>query len=1108
MKRLVDEFDAATHVDRVRRMAVLGRDEAGSAQLTTLLDSLQQRSSYEHFLALVAAVAAGDVDRVIEATSSPVASVRSFGFSHLLSVGAPDEVIVRTVVAGSAVDRAQVLKVISRTQQRALAEQLVDDLRDRRGDREAAALLPACSPETVTRLLPALDFAVRNWSSLARRHPGPVLAHFEERLRAATPHRRDQLWRMWGPGVVAALPADETRVLAILDQIGPSWGAAVVVHRHLAGLTRRHPDWVGRALLDPAFRSTLIRGGLPHGIRRHVRSLSETTRLELARVLRDSPVQLAAYLRCFAPSDRTVVFRASFADIDTSQVIWTDVLMDVLPAGPRVTEARRILNLRTIRDNPQAKLSFTAYLPIDEAREVLESATRRARPEDRSAGFVALIACSRRSRSVDEVGATLAYIAARLRNEQDPVRLAACAAISAVPAHLVTGQHVRSLTDLITSVVDARDTSPGTIQFLNRFVLRLLEANAVEPNGAAFAFALGALDRLAGPSGTISFGQLDHLRRGAEAALLDTLLPRLRREADHDSFDLALALATALRRRAWDLDDLQALIGRATRAPLDRVVRRAITLWLEPPATRRTRVDVIVHQDPSTMTLQPVLDAISLQRQDLLDKLLGTKRPLRGRFLTGDVRFVPIIGRGVNRWLPRQHISYAAALNQLINSSATKTWTVAAAIRALARLPDLGVTALEPHLASADVVRVEAALGGLAWTDTPQHAVARLAQFAGDDRARVAIYAITRCSRFVPPADLASPLAAILQSPSSKVTSRKEAIRLIAHHRPPGAFDQLASLSTDQGLHRDIRIALGRAMREFLEDVQAWTLLEGLSVSGRDEARSLLETHPDQIADVHRTRFAVLVLSLAGHPDPVVRQEAFVALPDWAPWAPTAAAAAAAHVADLESGSSWRYAVQALTLLFRDGLAGTTTRGLLNALASISPNDAPPDRDLPARQRLEVLVHGIVGLPARDRDRLRDDLMLCVGALASQPTLLSHRVSLLLAVADWTNAVPVLVAIAEQLLTRPGSIDGAAHGLRAALDRDQATWTSDQLETVADHLSRRAEPAFLALALAVITTAGVRAGWPDQWRERLDGLRVIDNPDIAEAARDVHYVAE
>jgi len=117
-------------------------------------------------------------------------------------------------------------------------------------------------------------------------------------------------------------------------------------------------------------------------------------------------------------------------------------------------------------------------------------------------------------------------------------------------------------------------------------------------------------------------------------------------------------------------------------------------------------------------------------------------------------------------------------------------------------------------------------------------------------------------------------------------------------------------------------------------------------------------------------------------------------------------------------------------------------------------------------------------------------------------------VSLLLAVADWTNAVPVLVAIAEQLLTRPGSIDGAAHGLRAALDRDQATWTSDQLETVADHLSRRAEPAFLALALAVITTAGVRAGWPDQWRERLDGLRIINNPDIAEAARDVHYVAE
>ncbi len=1089
-------------------MAILGRDEAGSPQLSTLLDSLQQRSSYEYVLALVAAVSARDVNRVVEATSSPVASVRSFAFSHLLSVGAPDEVAALAITAGSAVDRAQALKAINRADQHALADALIDKLRDQRGDREAAAMLSGCSSKTVTRLLPALDFAVRNRPSLTRRHPGPVLAYFEASLRLATPNRRDQLWRIWSESVVAALPANETLVLAILDEFGPSWGAAAVLHRHLAWLTRLHPEWVGRALLNPAFRRQVVQRGLTRGVRRRVRTFSPSTRLDLARAIGDNQAQLAVYLRCFAPSDRTVLFQAAYADFDISQTIWTDDLMDALPDESRVAEARRALNLRTVRDDPGSQLSSTAHLPIDEVRESLQSATMRARPEDRSAGFHALIACTRRSRSVDEVAATLAFAAERLRNEQDPVRLAACASISAIPPRLITEQHLRSLSGLMSSVVDARDTSPSTLQILNRFVLRILEVNAAEPQGNAFAFALTALDQLAGPSGMISFGQLDQLCRGAERALLDALLPRLQGAADHDRFELTLALATALRHRAWDLDDLQALIERATHAPDDQVVRRAIELWLEPRLPRRSRVELIVDQDPSTMTLQPVLDTVSLQRQDLLDRLFTSKDPLRGRFLTSNVPFVPIMSRGLDRWLPRQHKAYAEALIRLIDRPATQPATVARAIRTLGRLPDLGVAALEPYLASTDIVRVEAALGALARSDSPQLAISRLIQFAGDDRARVAIYAITRCSRFVPPADLTAPLTAILEAPSSKVTSRKEAIRLIALHRPPGAFDHLTSLSTDQNLHRDVRIALGRALREFLEAKQSWTLLEQLSASGGDEARSLLDTAPDQIAEVHRTQFGALVIALTAHPESFVRRRAFIALPNWASWAPAASAVAAAHIAELESGSSWRAAVYALTMIFREGVEGTTTRDLLNVLASMAPKSGPPNRDLPARQRLAALVHRLADLPAQDRIRLSDDLSACGAALTSSPTLLRYQIQLRLAATDWTDPMPALVAIAELLAARPGLAPGAAHALRAALNLDQAIWSPDHLEETADVLLQRSELPHLVFALAVTTAAGSRSAWTAQWRKRLDRLRGDDNLDIAEAALDVHYLAE
>ncbi len=104
--------------------------------------------------------------------------------------------------------------------------------------------------------------------------------------------------------------------------------------------------------------------------------------------------------------------------------------------------------------------------------------------------------------------------------------------------------------------------------------------------------------------------------------------------------------------------------------------------------------------------------------------------------------------------------------------------------------------------------------------------------------------------------------------------------------------------------------------------------------------------------------------------------------------------------------------------------------------------------------------------------------------------------------------MPALVAIAELLAARPGLAPGAAHALRAALNLDQAIWSPDHLEETADVLLQRSELPHLVFALAVTTAAGSRSAWTAQWRKRLDRLRGDDNLDIAEAALDVHYLAE
>ena len=66
-------------------------------------------------------------------------------------------------------------------------------------------------------------------------------------------------------------------------------------------------------------------------------------------------------------------------------------------------------------------------------------------------------------------------------------------------------------------------------------------------------------------------------------------------------------------------------------------------------------------------------------------------------------------------------------------------------------LRQIGAVELARYEVSTDVATVEAVLAGLAWTDNPADHLTRLLGFADSDRARVAVYAATRCARFARP---------------------------------------------------------------------------------------------------------------------------------------------------------------------------------------------------------------------------------------------------------------------------------------------------------------------------------------------------------------------
>lgn len=643
----------------------------------------------------------------------------------------------------------------------------------------------------------------------------------------------------------------------------------------------------------------------------------------------------------------------------------------------------------------------------------------------------------------------------RLQNEQDPVRLSAIQALAGSPAWLFGDDALGLLQQLARAVKEARDTSPATLHQLNELAFKLLTDSAGDPASRRFHFAIALLDQLAEPTGSISFPRLDRvLPRGAETSLVDAFMPRLEDAAKLDRYQLTFALTQALGKRAWHKEGIQRLLERATAAASDSVVRTALSHWLADPRTRSARVAQVLAADESTLAVPTVLAAVVRSRQDLLDVLLRT-RPLKGRFLKGDVRFVPIIHSGFNRWLPRQCEAYRGALDALIATPGTAEWSRTAAVRALARLPEIGAAALEPYLASQQVPIQEAALGGLAWTDEPGRALDQLLAHAGTDRARVAVYAATRCARFVPRAGLRQPLESVLRSESAKVTSKKEAARLLGDHRPLGALDLLLAVVADDQVHRDLRVAIGRSLRGFLDDDRAWRVLATLPGRSEDEARSLLETAPDQLAPRHRPRFAELVLETCESDTQRVRAEALASLAGWARWADRAPQVACAAIDDLDTGPEWRAALGALTTMFQDRVGWTEASDLVQTLAHRDDAldlNAGPERDRPSAQRLDAVLHAAAELPRYARAEHRAELLHIADLLARRAEFTPGEFVIRLAAMDWSAPTPAVVALAVRLDDRPLLTEGTMSALAHALGRDQTAWRLLTIEDAADHL--------------------------------------------------------
>jgi hypothetical protein len=170
---------------RHRVLVDTARSLAGSAELTALLVELDARPGVTRRWAMLMATVAGDDDYLRRRLTSPDVMVSSIAVHYCVHHGRHFDVVAATLPTASTAWRQALYRALRARRATTWATGLLPTVRAHLGDREAAAVLPACDAGTVRELLPELDFAVPNVAALARCHPDVVLDHVRRRLTEA-----------------------------------------------------------------------------------------------------------------------------------------------------------------------------------------------------------------------------------------------------------------------------------------------------------------------------------------------------------------------------------------------------------------------------------------------------------------------------------------------------------------------------------------------------------------------------------------------------------------------------------------------------------------------------------------------------------------------------------------------------------------------------------------------------------------------------------------------------------------------------------------------------------------------------------------------------------
>jgi cellulose synthase operon protein C len=855
---LLLEVEPLTYRARIRRMIELGRAFArGDADARTALNELHTSSdAYERLLALMSVFGSRHGAWVVEALSDPSRSVRRRA-TRMVALFCSDEQI------GAALEAIVEKRILRRTLValvRAKKPAPVDAFLDKRMVNQPPEpvivdMLPLGSETVVRRHMPTIvdGGSYTTWERLCSYHSKIAVSWFTQDLEktpALDPRRRYRLQLVLSdlakrdPDATLQLvgklfdqgedPNPHRETVRILLRSRPCPTFDLLKKRHQSGRPTHPPGVFGLVNFDAVaprlgperleylvqHASGTLRDG-KFGIRWFLRLSDADKKVVLRSFLLHGRGSWGAFLFRYFKAESTEEIgirqrafeRWSRAAQSSDGTIAIGIL-DWLPRDLREWEAHRHLErCPTITSKPDIRLPYAGLLPFVQAKEVLAPWLGHPEGEERAKAQAILISSVRHDPAA--LPDAISNIKAR-KFEQDPVRNVMFNALGNLRIAFFKPDHLESLGAIIDDALDAADLSPGTSAHVEKLVVRLFRVDGF--------WAAGYMTKLLRVRGSISTWGLGDGLTNPEAARLGPALAHLiqtwaTQERAFAIVSLAQSLALRCRAVPQVIDGLERL---ARELPFVGVAVASLGLIQKYDRPRFAKiVPELLNTDESYVLVPHVAKYISHSRQDLLTPKMLAAQPMTGRFATGQTSWIIDFQSGYARWTAQQQRLYAASLVALLQDETRSVPNLRFALSTLVRLAFADASAILPFASDPRQPVREMAIRGLPWLDARQ-GVPVLVEALGDDRARWAIYALRKVFSEMRRPQVLQELRSV---PMKKVTVAKEVVRLLGELGGQDAYQELLRLNVPTA-HRDVRIAVLRALWDHLENPETWEIFE------------------------------------------------------------------------------------------------------------------------------------------------------------------------------------------------------------------------------------------------------------------------------------------